>query len=117
MNYMFKNKFIILIILFSTLIVGCNYKTTNTQIRDIGYLKFTKEAKESLLIIINDNYKFQLKACVVNKKTGNCHDDTINKLYEVQSGNINLKVYDFNNNFILNKNIYLGSNSTVEVDL
>jgi hypothetical protein len=115
---MFKNKLaIFLILVIGTLFIGCGYKTTNTQIRDKSFIKFNKESTDSFVVLINDNYKFELKACVVDEETKGCYDNTVNELYEVETGNINLKVFNSDNILILEKDIYIGSNNTVEVDL
>jgi Na+-translocating ferredoxin:NAD+ oxidoreductase RnfG subunit len=114
---MFKNKITILILIISTLFIGCGYKTTNTQIRDKSFIKFNKKSTESFNVIVNDNYKFELKSCIIDEETNGCYDKTKNELYEVKSGNINIKVYNSDNILILDKNIFVGSNNTVEVDL
>lgn len=117
MKSMFKNKFILIALVLGFLFVGCGYKTTNTQIRDIGYLKFNKNPNQNFKIIVNEKYTFMLNSCVFNKDTGNCYDDTSNKMYEIESGNINLKVYDSNGTLIMDKEFFVGSNNTIEVNL
>lgn len=116
MKLMFKNKILIcgLILL---ILSGCSYKETSIQSRDIGYLKFNKSGNSSYIVIINDNYEIKLKNCVQDVNTGTCFDDTKDKLYEISSGNINIKVYDEKKNLIVNKNFYLSSSSTIEVGL
>ena len=114
---MFKSKIAILVLIISTLFIGCGYKTTNTQIRDKAFIKFNKQSSESYNVVVNDKYEFKLDSCIVDQQTGACHDNTKNELYEVKSGNINIKVYNKDKVLILDKNIYVGSNNTVEVDL
>lgn len=116
MNYMLKNKLIISVLL-AMLFVGCGYKQTNTQIRDVSFLKFNKSTFASYIIVVNDKYKFILDSCVKNENTGECNDDTVNKLYEVTSGNIFIKIFDNKNNLIMKKEMYLGSSNTKEINL
>jgi len=104
MIYMLKNKVLISLLAASILFIGCGYKQTNTQIRDIAYLKFNKSSSKNYTVIVNDKYKFKL-------------DDTTDKLYEVTSGGVTIKVYDNKNNLIMRKEFYIGSSNTVEVDL
>ncbi|WP_419765303.1 MAG: hypothetical protein ACNI28_02455 [Arcobacter sp.] len=116
MNYIFRNK--LTIILLSTFIfIGCGYKQTNTQIKEIGYLKFIKSPFSKYKILVNEKYEFNLDECIKKDDTGQCHDDTIDKLYETKAGNNIIKVYDRNNNLILQKEVYIGSSNTVEVNL
>lgn len=117
MNYIYKSKITIIVFLISVFIVGCGYKQTITQSRDIGFIKFNKSGIGDYKIVVNDNYKFYLKSCIPDQHTNTCQDDTVYKLYEVSSGNTNIKAYDNDNQIILNKDIYIGSNNTVEVDL
>lgn len=116
MNYMFRNKTILSLICM-ILLSGCGYKESNTQIRDIGYLKFTKSISENYTVVVNEKYKFVLNSCVPNTETGQCYDDTVNKLYEISSGNTIIKAYDSNNNLLLRQEVYIGSNNTVEIAL
>lgn len=116
MTYIFKNK-IVLPILAAIIFIGCGYKETNTQIRDLAYLKFTKSLHANYTIVINEKYEFSLNSCVPNKDTGHCYDDTVNKVFEVSSGNNVVKAYDSNKNLILRKEVYMGSNNTVEINL
>lgn len=116
MKYIFKSKTAIIILLFSVFINGCGYKQTTTQSRDIGFIKFNKLTMGDYKIVVNDNYEFYLKSCIPDENTNACQDDTVNKLYEVSSGNTNIKVYDNKNQILLNKDIYIGSNNTVEVN-
>lgn len=114
MNYIFKSN-IAIILLISIFVSGCGYKETTMQSRDIGFIKFIKSVMGDYKIIVNDNYEFYLKSCIPDVNTNTCQDDTINKLYEVSSGNTNIKIYDNRNQIILNKDFYIGSNNTIEV--
>lgn len=116
MIYIFKNK-LILPILAVLIFVGCGYKETNIQIRDIGYLKFNKISTKTYTVIVNDKYKFILNSCTQNTDAPGCYDDTINKIYEVSSGNLTIKVLDEKKNLIMQKDIFLGSSNTVEINL
>jgi hypothetical protein len=115
MNCIFKNKFLLVFIFFSLIFIGCGYKQTNTQFRDIAYIKFHKSIDKNYRVMINEKYDIYLKSCSFND-TNSCHDDLENNLYEVSSGNNNIKVYD-NEKLILDKNIFFGSSNTVEVNL
>lgn len=103
MIYMFKNKLFILFVV-GFILGGCGYKQTNTQIRDIAYLKFNKSSSKNYTAVINNKYKIKL-------------DKTTNKLYEIKSGKVALKIYDENNNLIMKKEFYIGSSNTMEVNL
>ena len=116
MIYMWKNK-ILLAILFAILFTGCGYKETNTQIRDVSFLKFNKSMFKNYTVIVNEKYTFKLDACIKNDNIGQCHDDTRDKLYEITSGNSVVKVYDNNNNLIMKKEMYIGSSNTMEINL
>lgn len=116
MIYIFKNK-LILSILLALIFIGCGYKETNTQIRDIAYLKFNKTDTKSYSVIINEKYKFILDACTQDPDTSRCYDNTIDRIYEVNSGNINIKVLDDEKNLIIQKDVFLGSSNTVEINL
>ena len=116
MNYIFRSKTALIILIISIFMVGCGYKQTTTQSRDIGYIKFNKSVMGDYKVVVNGNYEFYLKSCIPAGDTNTCQDDTLNKLYEISSGNSNIKVYDKNNQIILEKDIYIGSNNTVEVN-
>lgn len=116
MNYIFKNKIAISSLIISMLTVGCGYKQTTIQSRDMGYIKFNKSTIGDYKVKINEKYEFYLNSCTPNENTNNCQDSTLNKLYEVSSGNTNIKVYDNKNQILLDKDIYIGSNNTVEVN-
>lgn len=113
---MFKNK-IIAIFLSLVFFTGCGYKQTTTQERDIAYLKFSKSSSDSYTVVVNDKYKFNLDKCQTVNETGNCIDSVDNNLYEVTSGKIEIKVYDKDNNLILQKEMYLGTSNTKEIVL
>lgn len=116
MQYIFKNKFrIIFLTIFSLLLIGCSYKETITQSRDIAYLKFNKSSDYKYLVIINDKYNFTLDNCIVNENN-NCFDEN-NKLFEISSGVSTIKIFDNKKNLIINKEIYVGSNNTMEITL
>ena len=114
MFYTYKNKLIALIFVLIT--TGCGYKQSNTQIRDVAFLKFTKSKLYEYTVHVNDNYVFELDKCKTQKDVP-CEDSTVNNKYQVSSGNINIKVYNSNKVLILEKEIYLGSSNTVEIDL
>jgi hypothetical protein len=112
---MLKNKTIIL--LLTVIFAGCGYKQTNTQISDVAFLKFTKSKSSNYSVIVNDKYKFTVDACVKNINTNECYDTTSDKLYEITSGNTVIKVFDSKNNLILEKEMYIGSSNTKEINL
>lgn len=115
MNYMFRNKIILLLVLLS--FVGCGYKQTNTQSRDIGYLKFTKSIAKSYKVVVNDKYEFKLDSCTEKDENEQCANSTFNKMYEIGNGNSFIKVFDSKNNLIMRKEVYIGSSNTVEISL
>lgn len=115
MIYKWKNK-ILFAILFAILFTGCGYKETNTQIRDVSFLKFNKSMFKDYTVIVNEKYTFKLDSCIKDD-TGQCQDDTRDKLYEITSGNSVVKVFDNNNNLIIKKEMYIGSSDTMEIDL
>lgn len=117
MIYMLKNKIAIIFILLTVLFSGCGYKQTNTQIRDVSFLKFNKSMFKDYTVVVNDKYKFKLDACIEQDDTGQCHDNTSDKLYEITSGNSVVKVFDNNNNLIMRKEMYIGSSNTMEINL
>jgi ribosomal protein S4E len=116
---MFKNKlmFISLLLLMGLVFNGCGLKETNTQIRDIAYLKFDKASDKEFKVVINDSKEFKLSKCILNQETGGCQDSNKNNMYEVKSGKVNIKIFDDNNNLIRNKDVYIGSNNTFEIGL
>lgn len=116
MIYIFKNK-ILISILLAVLFVGCGYKQTNTQIRDNAYIKFHKKSTITYTVVVNDKYKFILDACKEDPNTHRCYDNTIDKVYEVNSGNVVIQVFDEQENLVMRKEVYLGSSNTVEVHL
>ena len=116
MIYMLKNSVFVLL-LSVVLFTGCGYKQTNTQIRDIAYLKFNKSSFKNYTVIVNDKYKFKLDGCSKRDINGECRDDTSDKLYEISSGGVTIEVYDDKNNLIMRKEFYIGSSNTMEVDL
>lgn len=107
MNYMLKNKLTIILILLVVLLSGCGIKQTNTQIKDVSFLKFNKSMFKDYTVIVNEKFKFKL----------NVNDDTDSKLYEITSGNSVIKVFDNNNNLIMEKEMYIGSSNTMEINL
>ena len=115
MNYILKNSLMILIA--SLFFIGCGYKQTNTQISEVGYIKFEKNSMNRYGVVINDKYTLDLEPCIFNEETKECTDETKNTLYEIKSGNNNLKIYDKNKILILEKNYYIGSSNTIEVKL
>lgn len=116
MNYIFKNKSLFVLIFISLIFIGCGYNQTNIQIRDIAYLKFHKSLYKDYRVLINEKYEIYLKSCTLNSDSNSCSDEIENNLYEVSSGNNNIKIYD-NEKLILNKNIFIGSSNIVEVNL
>ena len=111
---MFKSKHIIYL-LFALFLVGCGYKQTNTQMRDTAYLKFHKSDFQVFDVHVNDIYSFKLEACTKNEETGQCVKE--DKVYQVDSGNINIKVYNNNKELVYQKDMYIGSSNTMEVTL
>ena len=116
MNYILKNKTILLLFL-AVLVSGCGYKQTNIQSRDIAYLKFTKSTDKNYTVVVNNKYQFKLDSCINHDSPEDCYDDTINKLYEISSGKVFLKVLDDNNNLLMSKDMYIGSSNTMEIAL
>ena len=116
MNYIFKNN-TLLSLLVIVLLTSCGYKETNTQTRDIAFLKFNKSKLNSYTVVVNNRYTFKLSSCTKNKETHQCHDDTKDKLFEVSSGNIALKILDKDGSLIMNITMYIGSSSTKEITL
>lgn len=119
---MYRNKFAIISVglFFSLLLNGCSYKESITQSRDRGFLKFSKSMFKSYKVVVNDKYSFPLDHCVYDEEVphqNQCQNTYWNKLYEVNSGNVFLKVFDSKDQLILSKEIYLGSNTTYEVKL
>jgi len=114
---MLKSKISIMFILLAVLFSGCGYKQTNTQIRDVSFLKFNKSMFKNYTVVVNEKYKFKLDACVKQNDSGQCYDNTIDKLYEITSGNSVLKVFDNNKNLIMRKEMYIGSSNTMEINL
>jgi hypothetical protein len=117
MIYILKNKTIIISLLLTVLFTGCGYKQTNTQIRDVAFLKFTKSLSENYIVVVNDKYKFNIDACIKNANTNECYDTTADKLYEITSGNSVIQVFDNKNNLIIKKEMYIGSSNTKEINL
>lgn len=115
MFYMFKNKITILLIAF--IFIGCGYRQTITQVRDVAFLKFNKSISKDYMVVVNDKYQFKLKACVVKDNSGQCHSSTQDTLYKISSGNSVIKIYDSKNHLIMNKKVYIGSSNTMEIDL
>ena len=115
MIYILKNK-IILTILVSILFSGCGYKQTNTQSRDIGFLKFNKSMEKSYKIVVNKKYEFLLDSCLPTQNENQCSDNITNKLYEITSGNVIIEVFE-NNTLIMKNELYLGSSNTKEINL
>lgn len=115
MIYMFKNKIILL--LLSLALVGCGYKETTLQSRDVGYLKFKKSASNNYTVVVNDTYTFTLTPCTQKDVNAQCVDETNDNIYEVSSGNIKIKIYNNHNTLIMSKEAYLGSSNTMEIDL
>ena len=116
MNYMFKSK-LLLILLALLVLTGCGYKQTNTQSRDVSYLKFTKSISKNYIVVVNDKYEFKLDSCIEKDANEECVNSTFNKMYEISSGNSFIKVFDGQNNLIMRKEIYVGSSNTMEINL
>ncbi len=116
MIYMLKNKFILSILLL-IMAAGCGSKQTNTQIRDVAFLKFSKSMFNDYTVIVNNKYKFILGACDEKDLPEECTNSTDDKLYEITSGNVVVKVLDSNNNLIMEKEMYIGSSNTKEINL
>ncbi len=116
MNYIFKNN-LLLLLLVTVLLTSCGYRETNTQTRDIAFLKFNKSKFNSYTVVVNNQYTFKLLSCTTDEETHQCHDDTIDKLFEVSSGNIALKILDKDDHLIMDKSMYIGSSSTKEIAL
>jgi hypothetical protein len=119
---MSKNKFAIISVglFFSLLFTGCSYKESMTQSHDRGFLKFSKNMFKSYKVVVNDKYSFVLDHCVYDEeipREDQCQGNYWNKLYEVRSGNVYLKIFDSKDQLIFSKEIYLGSNTTYEVKL
>lgn len=113
---MFKNK-IVLVLISTLLLVGCGYRHTTTQSRDIGYLKFNKSSSTGYRVVINDKYEFLLDQCSQQQTVGECQDTTADKLYEVSSGKVLVAIFDANQKLIYKEELYLGSSSTKEIAL
>lgn len=116
MIYMSKNNIIVLILL-AILFTGCGYKETNTQTRDISFLKFNKSMSKKYIVIVNETYKFNLDSCINKDGMGHCTDNADDKRYEIKSGNSVVEVLDNNNNLIMRKEMYIGSSNTMEINL
>ena len=117
MIYMSKNK-ILTLILFAILFSGCGgYKQTNTQIRDVSFLKFNKPIFKSYTVLVNGKYKFTLDACTEKDAAGQCQEDTREKLYEITSGKTIIEVFDSNDSLVMKKEMYIGSSNTMEINL
>jgi uncharacterized membrane protein len=110
MIYKLKSNIIISILLL-LIFSGCGYKQTNTQIRDISFLKFNKSPDKGYKVIINGKYKFKLDSNIIKE------NNIVDNLYEVKSGNSIIKVFDTKNNLIIKKEIYIGSSNTLEINL
>lgn len=113
---MFKSK-IVLMLIGALLFSGCGYKQSTTQSRDVGYLKFTKSSFNGYRVVINDKYEFLLDQCVTQQSVGQCQDTTSDKLFEVSSGVVNVKIFDSTQKLIYKEELYLGSNNTKEISL
>lgn len=113
---MFKSK-MILVLLSMIVLVGCGYKQTTTQSRDVGYLKFNKSSSEGYRVVINDKYEFLLGSCIPQQAVGQCQDTTSDKLFEVSSGVVVVKIFDLNQKLIYKEELYLGSTNTKEITL
>jgi len=116
MKHMYRIN-IIVALLVIVAVTGCSYKQTNTQIRDTAFLKFTKSSTQKYTVVINDQYTFNLDSCTLQIETGQCYDDTTNKLYKITSGKFTIKVYDQDTNLILQKEHFIGSSNTMEINL
>lgn len=112
---MFKNKIILLLVLL--VFSGCGYKQTNTQSRDISYLKFTKSITKNYTVVVNDKYEFKLDSCIEKDDNDHCVNSTFNKMYEISGGNSVIKVFDGQNTLIMRKEIYVGTSNTMEINL
>lgn len=113
---MFKSK-IIFMLLGVFLLAGCGYKETTTQSRDVGYLKFNKSSSAGYRVVINDKYEFLLDRCAEQQSVGQCQDTTSDKLFEVSSGVVVVKIFDATQKLIYKEELYLGSNNTKEIAL
>jgi len=96
-----KSKFLISLI-SAILLAGCSYIETNTQIRDIAYLRFGNIKEKEYTVVVNESRQFKL----------NSNDSK--KLYEIPSGNITLKITD-DDKIVLMKSMYISSGNTVEI--
>lgn len=117
MIYMLKNKSVISLLLIIMITSGCGYRQTNTQIRDVAFLKFNKSMFKDYTVIVNDKYKFTLDGCTETNNPEECNDNTDDKLFEITSGNVVVKVLDKENNMIMKKEMYIGSSNTKEINL
>ena len=116
MNYIFKNN-LLLSLLVIVLLTSCGYREISTQTRDIAFLKFNKSKYNSYTVVVNNRYTFKLSSCTTDKETHQCHDDIMDKLFEVSSGNIALKILDKDDNLIMDMSMYIGSSSIKEIKL
>lgn len=116
MKFTSKSKLFAVLIL-ATFLVGCSYIETSTQIRDVAYLRFVGNISQDYTVVVNDRHTFKLNPCAANGSTGDCIDNTSKKLFEVKSGNVNIKITDSDKKIILEKSMYLGAGNTAEVNL
>ncbi|RXJ91835.1 hypothetical protein CRV01_01715 [Arcobacter sp. CECT 8983] len=110
---MLKNSILLILLVLFT---GCGLKETTTQYRDKAYLLFNKSYNKTYTVVVNDNNQFELKNCY-STNNQKCTDSSKDTLYEVSAGTNNIKVYDDQNNLLLEDEFYIGSNNTKEIDL
>lgn len=118
MNYTFKNSMKILaaaMITSSLLLTGCGgYKTLSQQNDEVAYLKFSAPMDKNFTVMVNDTKKFTVEACT-NKGDVDSNTACTDKVYEVNAGNVSLKVYDRSGNLFMEQNVFIGSGNTKEV--
>jgi hypothetical protein len=117
---MLKNSLVLLALLL--LLGGCGMKQTNRQYQDMGYLKFNKSISDSFSVVVDNNYKFKLDACVEHKKIENSQyqctkNSSSETLFNVGSGSHMVEIFDENSKKIFSQDIYVGLNNTVEIGL
>lgn len=110
---MLRNSLIIFLLVFLT---GCGLKETTKQYRDKSFLIFNKSYDKTYTVVVNEHHKFELKNCY-STNNQKCSDSSKDTLYEVSAGTNNIKVYDDVDNLIIDKDFYIGSNNTKEIDL
>lgn len=97
---MYKNSLLICIIF---ILIGCGYKETNNQSRDIAYISINKNNQQNYRLVVDDS-EYQFSA-------------TQDILFKITNGTKNIKIYDENNKLIYQATKYVGSNNTIEINL